>query len=125
MEAQVIGQGSLLIHPNYCWLKAVFLVNSRSQLFSAPFYKGLLIANVRRQFAEFLKDNSAITLAHLCPSTLVSFSTVKASLFFPVFFTRVLKEVPINFGLSLNLRGRLTPQRSSFCGKPWIYGVFF
>jgi len=40
---------------------------------------GLLVANVRRKFAEFLKDNSAITLAHLCPSTLVSFSTVYPS----------------------------------------------
>jgi len=33
---KVIGQGSLLIHPLACWLKAVFLVNSWSSHFFAP-----------------------------------------------------------------------------------------
>jgi len=60
----IIGQGSLLILPFSCWQKAVFLVNSRSSLVFAPWStQGLLLANLQRQLAEFLKDHSAITLA--------------------------------------------------------------
>jgi len=54
LSDKVIGQGSLLIHPLTCWLKAVFLVNSWSSHFFAPFrasfsrtYRGILPSSLR------------------------------------------------------------------------------
>jgi len=58
-----IGQGSLLILPLTCLLKAVFLVNSRpSRFYVISLSETLFIANLQSHFAEFLKVPYANTL---------------------------------------------------------------
>jgi len=59
-----MGQGSLPIHPQKCLRKAVFLLNSRPSRLYATLKRVPLIENVRGNFAEFLKDNSAIALVY-------------------------------------------------------------
>jgi len=61
-----IGQGSFLLLPLTCWLKTMFLVNSRTDRFYASslasrFEEELILANVLSLFAEFLKRISALT----------------------------------------------------------------
>jgi len=70
--------------------------------------KGLLLANLQRYFAEFLKDYSAITLAYSAhPLLLVLVLYLVLHYFLPLAW--VLRELPINFGLSLRLRGSINP----------------
>jgi len=62
----IIGQGSFLLLPLTCWLKTMFLVNSRTDRFYASslasrFEEELILANVLSLFAEFLKRISALT----------------------------------------------------------------
>jgi len=60
LSVTIIGQGSLLLLPLSCLLKAMFLVNSRSPRFYAPSLDSLL-SNLLSHFAEFLKDISSLT----------------------------------------------------------------
>jgi hypothetical protein len=62
----IIGQGSFLLLPLSCWLKTMFLVNSRTDRFYASLRAlrsglELILANVLSLFAEFLKRISALT----------------------------------------------------------------
>jgi len=87
--------------------------------------KGLLLANLQRYFAEFLKDYSAITLAYSAhPLLLVLVLFLVLHYFLPLSW--VLREPnPSTSALAFALGAVLTLLRSSFSRKPWVFGVFF
>lgn len=91
----------------YC-LNAVFLVNSWYSRFYAFFKnKKLLIANVRSQFAEFLKDYSTITWVY-ATHPLVSDLVQSCSLIFNIscrFHLHIHDSLPEGQGTAMRKDG--------------------
>lgn len=110
----IIGQGSLLLLPLSCWLKAVFLVNSRHSRFYAPLIQGLILANLLRHFAEFLKDTSSFTLVFSTSSLVLDWYS-SFTRFFLIFLPRpfvpfwLFSRIPITIPIRVMLRACFIP----------------
>lgn len=113
LSVTIIGQGSLLLLPLSCLLKAMFLVNSRSPRFYAPSLDSFL-SNLLSHFAEFLKDISSATSVFSTRS-LVSDWYSSFTRFFLIFFL----VYPLSFLF------RLPWLRGCFLLNPWTSGLLF
>ncbi len=122
----------------------MFLINSRHPLVCAPgsHMPGLLLANLRRYFAEFLQHSSLKRLGMLYQSTCVGLGYgLKVGLFpgtvlnmaqsdkdhtSPQSVTttrpRNINLVPIDYAFRPRLRGRLTLLRLALSRNPWTFG---
>ena len=102
-----IGQGSLLIQPPLVFAKScVFDKQLAFSILCSP--TGSLLANLRENFAEFLKDNSVITLVYATRplvSVLVQLNESNIDPIILKFYIRNKKIKPIDHSQKLlNLR---------------------